>query len=383
MYGPSVPVHLTSFMEGRGRPGRSGPLDGDGRRSIYLDVRRNFLNPMFLAFDAPVPFSTMGRRNVSNVPAQASTLMNDPMVARQARLWAERVLAGPGRSTRAAARRLVHDRFRPATDRAGSPRQPGVPRPARTRRVTRRLGRPLPCFDQYERIYFRRLNLTAIWNHEAPGFDIHALPTICGHALEPPRDAAAVRQRIWCAGRCRVASRAGVRGGVGDATVEPEAVAVPNGSLASRNPLAPRPPHFAAKATSVIFLFMDGGPSQVDTFDPKPRLAREHGQPIKVKTHPTQFNNVGNVLACPWKFRRYGESGIPVSDLFPHVGPVRRRPGDRAVDGLELLRAHQRQLLPAHRQRASGPAQPGRLGDLRPGERMPGPARLRRAQRRD
>ena len=80
MYGPSVPVHLTSFMEGRGRPGHSGPLDGDGRRSIYLSVRRNFLNPMFLAFDAPVPFSTMGRRNVSNVPAQALTLLNDPLV---------------------------------------------------------------------------------------------------------------------------------------------------------------------------------------------------------------------------------------------------------------------------------------------------------------
>ena len=93
MYGPSVPVHLTSFMDGRGRPGQSGPLDGDGRRSIYLNVRRNFLNPMFLAFDAPVPFSTMGRRNVSNVPAQALTLMNDPLVIRQARLWAKRVLA--------------------------------------------------------------------------------------------------------------------------------------------------------------------------------------------------------------------------------------------------------------------------------------------------
>jgi len=100
MYGPSVPVHLTSFMEGRGRPGQSGPLDGDGRRSLYLNVRRNFLNPMLLAFDAPVPFSTMGRRNVSNVAAQALTLMNDPLVAGQARLWAQRVLAGPARSDR-------------------------------------------------------------------------------------------------------------------------------------------------------------------------------------------------------------------------------------------------------------------------------------------
>ena len=103
MYGPSVPVHLTSYMEGRGRPGQSGPLDGNGRRSIYLSVRRNFLNPMLLAFDAPVPFSTMGRRNVSNVPAQALTLLNDPLVIREARLWAKRLAAEPAQSTRAAA----------------------------------------------------------------------------------------------------------------------------------------------------------------------------------------------------------------------------------------------------------------------------------------
>jgi hypothetical protein len=95
MFGPSVPVHLTSFMEGRGRPDRSGPLDGGGRRSVYLNVRRNFLDPMFLAFDTPVPFSTMGRRNVSNVPAQALDLMNNPLVKDQARLWAARLLSGP------------------------------------------------------------------------------------------------------------------------------------------------------------------------------------------------------------------------------------------------------------------------------------------------
>ena len=86
------------------------------------------------------------------------------------------------------------------------------------------------------------------------------------------------------------------------------------------NPLEPRSTDFAPKARSVIFLFMEGGPSQVDTFDPKPRLDREHGQPIGIKTQPTQFNNVGNVLKSPWAFRRYGESGIPVSDLFPHIG---------------------------------------------------------------
>src|SRR5258707_9225493 len=86
-----------------------------------------------------------------------------------------------------------------------------------------------------------------------------------------------------------------------------------------KNPLAPRPSHFEPKARNVIFLYMDGGPSQMDTFDPKPRLAKEHGQPIKVKVEPTQFNNVGTVLQSPWKFRQYGDSGLPVSDLFPHV----------------------------------------------------------------
>jgi hypothetical protein len=105
----------------------------------------------------------------------------------------------------------------------------------------------------------------------------------------------------------------------------------PGGASSRSDPLAPRPTHFAARARSVIFLFMDGGPSQVDTFDPKPRLDREHGQPIKVRTHPTQFNNVGNVLRCPWKFRQYGENGLPVSDLFPHVG--------RCADDLAVIRS--------------------------------------------
>jgi hypothetical protein len=85
------------------------------------------------------------------------------------------------------------------------------------------------------------------------------------------------------------------------------------------NPLAPRAPHHRARARSVIFLYMDGGPSQVDTFDPKPRLQQEHGQPFKMKKEPTQFNDMGNTLGSPWRFRPGGECGTPVSDLFPHV----------------------------------------------------------------
>jgi cytochrome c553 len=92
MHGPSVPVYLTPFMQGRGRPRESGPLDGAGRRSIYVAVRRNFLSPMMLAYDTPIPFSTVGSRNVSNVPAQALILMNDPFVAEQSRNWARTLL---------------------------------------------------------------------------------------------------------------------------------------------------------------------------------------------------------------------------------------------------------------------------------------------------
>jgi len=102
-------------------------------------------------------------------------------------------------------------------------------------------------------------------------------------------------------------------------------------SQAGGDPLTPRATHFRAKAKSVIFLFMDGGPSQVDTFDPKPRLDREHGQPIKMKIPATQFNNVGNVLKSPWPFKNRGQSGIPVSDLFPNVA--------ECVDDLAIIRS--------------------------------------------
>lgn len=87
----------------------------------------------------------------------------------------------------------------------------------------------------------------------------------------------------------------------------------------SADPFAPKRTHFPAQARSVIFLYMDGGVSQVDSFDPKPRLDQENGKPFPAKTEPTQFNNIGKTLASPWKFNNYGECGTPVSDLFPHV----------------------------------------------------------------
>ena len=91
--------------------------------------------------------------------------------------------------------------------------------------------------------------------------------------------------------------------------------------------------HHPPKATSVIFLYMDGGVSQVDSFDPKPRLAQDAGKHPRqlFKVDATQFDAVGNLLPSPWKFQQYGQSGTPVSDLFPCVGSV--------VDELAVIRS--------------------------------------------
>ena len=106
-FGPPVPIHLTPFMDGRGRPKKSGSLDGDGRRSIYISVRRNFLSPFMLAFDTPTPFSSMGRRNISNVPAQPLILLNDPLVVELADDWSKQAAKNtPGTGFDAASKRV-------------------------------------------------------------------------------------------------------------------------------------------------------------------------------------------------------------------------------------------------------------------------------------
>jgi mono/diheme cytochrome c family protein len=99
MHGPSVLPHVTPYMEGRGKP-QSGPLDGEGRRSLYINARRNFLTSLLLAFDYPVTFTPIGRRGTTAIPAQALTLMNDPFVVGQARQWAEQTLAESGSAER-------------------------------------------------------------------------------------------------------------------------------------------------------------------------------------------------------------------------------------------------------------------------------------------
>jgi hypothetical protein len=100
---------------------------------------------------------------------------------------------------------------------------------------------------------------------------------------------------------------------------------------AAAGPDGPQIPHFAPRVKNVIFCFMSGGVSHVDTFDPKPRLKTDHGKPMPVPVKPTMFNANGNIMASPWEFAPRGESGMPISELFPNIA--------RCADDLAVIRS--------------------------------------------
>jgi hypothetical protein len=91
VYGKSVKPFISPYQDGRGKPA-TGPLDANGRRSVYIEVRRNFLTPLLMAFDFPVPFTTIGNRGTTTVPSQALMMMNNEFVNQQAEKWATRML---------------------------------------------------------------------------------------------------------------------------------------------------------------------------------------------------------------------------------------------------------------------------------------------------
>ena len=122
------------------------------------------------------------------------------------------------------------------------------------------------------------------------------------------------------------------------------------------NPLAPRPAHFARKAKSVIFLFMYGGPSHVDTFDYKPKLYNLDGKSIEVKTFGRGgHKNQGRVVGPKWNFKPYGQCGKMVSDLFPHVGScvddiafLHSLTADSPIHGSAMLMMNSGRILSGH-----------------------------------
>src|SRR5439155_2642544 len=97
------------------------------------------------------------------------------------------------------------------------------------------------------------------------------------------------------------------------------------------NPLAPKQPHFRPRAKRVVHLFMNGGPSHVDTFDPKPALDKYHGRPLSGPNLRTERKTAG-ALRSPFAFHRYGKSGIQVSDLFA-------RTASRHIDDMCIIRS--------------------------------------------
>ncbi|MCG6156346.1 DUF1501 domain-containing protein [Rubinisphaera margarita] len=99
------------------------------------------------------------------------------------------------------------------------------------------------------------------------------------------------------------------------------------------SPLTPRQPHFPGRAKRVIHLFLSGGPSHVDTFDPKPALDKYHGQPLPESIHLITERRTGTVMRSPYKFQRYGQSGIEVSEIFPHIG--------ESIDDVAVIRSMQ------------------------------------------
>ena len=100
--------------------------------------------------------------------------------------------------------------------------------------------------------------------------------------------------------------------------------------------MAPQPPHFSPKAKAVIHIFMNGGPSHVDTFDPKPLLNKMHGKMLPAGSRFKTERETGAAFGCPFKFKQYGQSGIPVSDIFRHVG--------EQIDDICVIRSMQAQV---------------------------------------
>lgn len=113
------------------------------------------------------------------------------------------------------------------------------------------------------------------------------------------------------------------------------------------SPLSPKQPHFRQRAKRIIFLFMWGGPSHVDLFDPKPRLNVDDGKPLSPQAVASERPNLGNILGSPFRFSQHGQSGIWMSELFPRLAQqadrlcvIRSIHTEGSAHGEALLRLH-------------------------------------------
>ena len=324
--------------------------------------------------------SASGR--TTTIAPQALLLMNNPQVRGYAEAFAGRAPAEAGRrpprrSTAAYRIALGRDRRRRRAGRRAWRSSTAAGRLVPGRRAGRRPragpGRLLPGPDGPERVHLHRLTELRI----AAG-DRTSTRTPCHDADRPLRLAASgVRRRrefLRAPARASACSR-----WPACSSGRPARPARGRGRRAL-NPLAPQPPHFPAKAKSVIWLFMNGGPSQVDTWDYKPELEKRDGQELKGFDKNTGFftDQVGPLMKSPFKFAQHGQCGdVGLGDL-PEPGQARRRHG---VHPLVLHRLEQPLAGPVqdqHRHDPDGLPVRRLVGHLRPGHREPEPARLRR-----
>ncbi len=401
-------LYVSGALDERlGGPSQALTPLGD-RRTIYGRVSRYKLDEFLQLFDFPSPSQTAEQRFSTNVPLQRLFFMNSDFVQQHAERVAEQVADEPddpariekvyrrlfGRSPTAdevkAGREFLqaealkqHDERRAAAAKAE--KAPPVPEPEPAdaaaesgasevdRRATRRRDdggrgtgrqgqrrregedaaghdvRPLredPA--EFERVPVRELT------HVAP---ITARPSPAAKRCAASATASACwRLPAWSASRCP-----------------------PPASIRRR----PYPPlakglHHPARAKHVIFLFMNGGLSQVDSFDPKPMLEKYHGQPLPGGTVATE-RKTGSLMKSPFAFKKYGKSGLDVSELFPLRRRLRRR---HLRDPLDAHRHPESRTVDAddeHRPHPGGPAVDRLVAHLRPRHREQEPAGLRRA----
>ena len=251
------------------------------RRSVYLFAKRNLRLPFMEVFDAPDAQVSCPRRESSTHAPQALELLNGDFSNRMAEAFAARLESEAGKDHA----RQVDLAYRLASGRApnleGKAARTGVPQNAASAGVRSRDVQP-------QRISLRELICR----------NTLALPARAANCCRTPAAASAA----WLSLPCSRGTRAPHR----------------------FNPLAPKAPHMPdkAKAKSVIFLFMAGGPSHMDTFDPKPLLNQLDGQPRPEEFGEAKYQFVksdAKLLGSKRTFKKYGQSGIEVSDLFPHL----------------------------------------------------------------
>ena len=194
MYGPSVHAALDAA---HGGPRSAGPFRPARRRRPPQHLPRR--PPQFPDADVPgvrlsVPFTTMGRRSVSNVPAQALTLLNNPFVVQQAELWAKRVLAKPGRTAKRTHRGNVPDRVRPTATESELADSLKFLRGAGQGGRSTRLGGFVSCVDEREGVHFHQLRRLEA-ESRTRNFT-HALPPLSRFTTDPPPDACGMRQWV-------------------------------------------------------------------------------------------------------------------------------------------------------------------------------------------